>query len=501
MNIIEAMSDPAIFCNIFAGHNWAVWRIALKAIFAIPMTSAEADIYRELTGRDTPPSTAAKEAWLVCGRRSGKSFIMALIAVYLATFRDYRQFLAPGEVATIFIVAADKKQARTTLRYVKGLLEIPMLAALVEKSTEMGVELSGHVAIEVATCSSKTIRGYTLAAAICDEAAFWQDETSVEPDREVLTALRPSLATIPDALLLVASSPYARKGILWDAYQRHFRRDGDPVLVLQAPTLRMNPTVPASVIADARIADPQSAAAEYDAQFRTDVETFISREAIDLCTSRGVLERPPVEGTHYVAFVDPSGGMSDAMVLAVAHVEKDGTAVLDCTITRQPPFSPEQVVADFTVFLKRYRCTRVTGDHFGGEWPREQFRKQGITYEVSARTKRDIYLGVLPLINSGKADLLDNPKLASEFCALERRQSRGGREVIDHPLNAHDDLVNAVAGALIMANSTGNKSWIAHIAPISITRPTDGAGHIYEGGSDTSAGIVLSPWPSSFPGA
>jgi hypothetical protein len=78
------------------------------------------------------------------------------------------------------------------------------------------------------------------------------------------------MATIPDAMLLCASSPYARRGVLWEAFRRHFGRTGSPLLVWNADTRTMNPTVPQSVIDETMEADRASAAAEYGAQFRTD---------------------------------------------------------------------------------------------------------------------------------------------------------------------------------------------------------------------------------------
>jgi len=62
--------------------------------------------------------------------------------------------------------------------------------------------------------------------------------------------------------------------------------------------------------------DPASAAAEYLAKFRTDVQAFVSREQIAACVVSGVRERAPVTGTNYVAFVDPSGGTADSMTAA-----------------------------------------------------------------------------------------------------------------------------------------------------------------------------------------
>jgi hypothetical protein len=100
----------------------------------------------------------------------------------------------------------------------------------------------------------------------------------VNPDRESFAALRPAMATIPGAMLLCASSPYAKRGALWDAYRRHYGKDS-PALVWKAPTRVMNPSVPQSVIDAAIEADPASAAAEYGTEFRADVETFVSREA------------------------------------------------------------------------------------------------------------------------------------------------------------------------------------------------------------------------------
>ena len=99
------------------------------------------------------------------------------------------------------------------------------------RRTASAVELSTGVVIEVHTCSFRTTRGYSFAAVIADECAFWRDERSASPDVEVLNAVRPGLATIPGNRLVAISSPYARRGALWQAHKDHFGRDGDPILV------------------------------------------------------------------------------------------------------------------------------------------------------------------------------------------------------------------------------------------------------------------------------
>lgn len=203
------------------------------------------------------------------------------------------------------------------------------------------------------------------------------------------------------------------------------------MLVWQAPTEAMNSTVDQRIIQAAYAADPASAAAEFGAEFRTDLESLLPSEAVESCVIPGRYELPPLSGTTYKAFVDPSGGSSDSMTLAVSHTEKD-VAVLDCVRESIPPFSPEAVVAEFAVLLKTYRVHRVIGDRYGGEWPREQFRKHGIEYKCSEKSKSDIYLELLPLVMSSRIELLDNKKLVRQLVSLERRTARGGKDSIDH---------------------------------------------------------------------
>ena len=207
----------------------------------------------------------------------------------------------------------------------------------------------------------------------------------------------------------------------------------------------MNASVRQSYI-DMHVAeDPSRASAEYMAQFRTDIESFRNREAVEACIAYDVRERAPMQAVRYYAFVDPSGGSADSMTLAVGHREDD-IVVVDALRERRPPFSPEDVVSEFAELLKSYRVSKITGDRYAGEWPRERFREHGISYEPAQKPKSDFYRDMLPAINSRKLDLLDDARLLTQLVSLERRTARGGRDSVDHAPGAHDDLANAVAG-------------------------------------------------------
>jgi hypothetical protein len=99
-------------------------------------------------------------------------------ATHQPPFRDYKPYLAPGEVATIAVIASDRRQSRTIFRYTSGLLrEIPSLAAMVEDDTSDQIKLNNRVIIEITTASFRLSRGYTFASVLADETAFGERMT------------------------------------------------------------------------------------------------------------------------------------------------------------------------------------------------------------------------------------------------------------------------------------------------------------------------------------
>ena len=321
-----------------------------------------------------------------------------------------------------------------------------------DETTE-SVIVNKNVMIEIHTASYRAVRGYTLGSLIIDECAFLRsEETSANPDQEIIAAVRPGLSSIPGSMLLIGSSPYAKRGALYAAYRNHWGRDDSRVLVWRDTTQEMNPSIDPDVIAQAVEDDAARASAEYFAQFRDDIAAFVTREVVEACTVPGRYELPWISTNKYHGYVDASGGSADSMTLAIAHLEK-GVSVVDAVREVKPPFSPEATVAEFCILLKSYGITKVRGDRYAGEWPREQFRKHGLVYELSEQTASDLYQALLPKLNSRQVELLDLPRLLKQLCDLERRTARGGRDSIAHPPGQHDDIANAVAGALLIAGT------------------------------------------------
>ena len=358
------------------------------------------------------------------------------------------------------IIAADRRQARVIFRYIEAFLtKCDLLRPLIDRPTMELFELSNGINIEIMTASFKGVRGYTLVAALCDEIAFWSSEDSSNPDTEILAALKPAMATIPGAMTILLSSPYAQRGALYDTYKRYFGKERDDMLVWQAPTWVMHPSIDMDFISGEYEKDAAKAEAEYGAKFRADVQIFISEKVVDSCTEFGVFERPYRSDQFYSAFVDPSGGSRDSFTLAISHME-DGKRVLDLIREVIPPFSPEAVVAEFTREIRRYGMSFVTGDRYAGEWVSEAFTKQGIEYKLSEMSRSELYLELLSMLNSQTCLLLEHDQLKLQLLGLERRTSRAGKDTVDHVPGGKDDISNSVAGALaILSGSAPVDFW------------------------------------------
>jgi hypothetical protein len=337
VSLRKALADPHLLGSSLAGDSWHAWRTMLIAAMGEALSDEERKTFTKLTGRAHEPLECVEEAAFVIGRRGGKSKANATLAAYIAGLCTHK--LVRGERGILLCIAPDQRQATIILDHATAAFEdSPILSQLVANRASDTLELTNGVSIEVRAASFRRLRGPTYIAVIADEAAFWySDDWSANADFEILNAVRPGLATTGGPLI-IASSPYAQRGVLWETHRKHFGSQGDPrILVAQGSSRDLNSSLPQSVIDRALERDYAAALADYLAQFRTDCENFIARENVEACIAFGVRERAPADGTKYFAFADPSGGGKDSMTLAVAHLD-GGCAVLDLIREVQPPF-------------------------------------------------------------------------------------------------------------------------------------------------------------------
>jgi hypothetical protein len=259
------------------------------------------------------------------------------------------------------------------------------------------------------------------------------------------------MLSVSGAKLLCASSPYAQRGAMWEAHKANFGKDDSPVLVWQAASRVMHPGLSQAKI-DAEIAkDPARGRAEYLALFRSPSEALLALDLVEAAIERGVTVRPPRQDiATYTAFIDVSGGTgSDSFAAAISHPE-EGKAVLDAVFERRPPFSPAAVCRELREWMQQYRLSIAIGDASAAAWVIDQLAGLGVTYQHSIRNRSEIYLNALPVFASGRVLLLENERLVNQLVSLERMTSPNGRDRID-ARHGHEDLANAVCGAIVLA--------------------------------------------------
>jgi hypothetical protein len=171
------------------------------------------------------------------GRRGGKSTTLCRIGVVEALYGGHR--VPPGDLGVVAVISLSRDEAAQRLRTVKAILDALGVAY---KPIDGGIELEGRsVGFKVYTASIAGVSGFTAICVICDEVAKWRDaDTGANPAKKVLASVRPTVATMPLARIVLSSSPLGKL----DAHAAAFDAgDDDFQIVAMAPTWVANPTI------------------------------------------------------------------------------------------------------------------------------------------------------------------------------------------------------------------------------------------------------------------
>jgi hypothetical protein len=453
ITLSQALTDPALFGKTFAASSFWTWRTLARLIDGEPLREPrEIDLFKQCTGRSELPSEPVRRLILLCGRRGGKDRFLSACAIWRSALCcDWRKHISAGEQAVVILLGADKKQAGILRKYAEGLLQTPLLAQEITRSTSEVIEFRNGASLEIATNDARLVRGRSAIAVLGSECCHWRtDEYAASSDEEVVGAAEPSMAMCPDGgLLMLGSSVHRKVGYMYRQYRRLHGSAGGEDICWFAPTTVMNPALPAHVIDKALSEDAPRARAEFQNIWREDLSDFIPADVIEGCTDFGVHERAPQAGTRYVAYCDASSGVADSFAIAIAH--RGTPHMLDVVREVRPRFVPAQVIAEFAEMLcKPYGITEIQGDKYAIGFHEAEWRTHGIKFVACERTTSENYLHCLPLLLAGRVRLVDNITLRNQLASLERRVGAGDRESVTHPQHgaAHDDVSCAACGVL-----------------------------------------------------
>ena len=178
---------------------------ALNVMDGLPVADDQLPLVRAAIGPRNIPTAPVKEAYFLVGRRGGKSTTVADIAVHAAAFAD-TSVLTAGEVGYVAVVANDRRQAGIILEGCRARLRLsPILKSMVESDLAEEIRLTNQTAIRVFTCSTATVRGFTMLLAIAEESSFWRVEGR-DPGAEIVRSLEPGLITTNGKMVYISST-------------------------------------------------------------------------------------------------------------------------------------------------------------------------------------------------------------------------------------------------------------------------------------------------------
>lgn len=470
----------------------------------------EYEIYEFLTDAKYDPNKLAEvkinKIDLICGRRSGKTLLSAVISIYCAISNNWKPFLKKTPFATVLIMSHSREFSDEVLEIIRTLIESShVLSALVNKdkkntSSTMNLKVPwiidgktiqySRVQIKVAAASSKTTRGVAACAILCDEIAFWNlDESMKETDAKIMKAVRPAMKQFREfGMLIKLSSPGIKQGILYSEYQKDRAGELPPTYaVFKAPSWVMTPedVVPSEEFVEEFLLDPDSFDQEYRGNFADSLSFFITPEYIDMSVVKKITFLSPEGGAQkYTAAIDAAykGDRFTFSITSYVNGRLRQYVSKAWEGTRQKPVSSFEVAEYIRNMCKTYGIDEVAADQYSFQPLKEIFGTYGVTlkeYVFTPAFKKKIYFNLKKLIHSQQADLLDNETQTRELKELIVEQSSSGSIKIGHPAGGTDDFADALAVSAYLATEelgTGIFEVITGSAGQDYGVPTDNQG-------------------------
>jgi hypothetical protein len=394
-----------------------------------------------------------RQAVLRCGRRGGKSSTLSRLAVVEAVYG--RHEVPPGDVGFVAIISTDRPEALGRLRTVEAILDTLGVAYRPCRGGVVGIELVGRrTGFRVFTATISGVSGFTGIFVLCDEVAKWADaDTGANPAAEVLASVRPTMKTMPNARMVLSSSPMSMFDAHYDAYEQ-----GETALQITAwaPSWVANPTL---TEADCIIDEPDESkrAREYGAIPQAQAESSLISDLIAERARRTVpqpWDLSHVEGHRYAAAMDPATrGHAWTLVVATKGLDGRRRVVLarEWRGTPSAPLSPKAIMIEVQALVGAYGLRSVVTDQAAIDYLRDLVPK-GLHLIEQPWTQSEIQIAckhVLTLLQDEQLELHPDPQVKADLLGIRQQFTRNGlRMYFAEVKGRHSDYAPAVALAV-----------------------------------------------------
>jgi len=250
----------------------------------------------------------AMDLVLRVGRRGGKSSTFCRVAVAEGIYGEH--VITPGDIGVIPLVSVDRRESTGRIRNIRAILDAINMDY---RDTRDEIELKHKpVLFKTFTATIAGVSGFTAICILLDEVSKWKDsDTGVNPAGEVISSIKPTIATQPLARVFMCSSPWSTLDAHYDAFERG---NIGTQRVAYAPTWEANPSLTEEATHSLE-RDERKWLREYKGIPQAAISNAFDPEVIDDSM------RSPVAAEYGqpVLVIDPSSGGGDAFTYCLVE--------------------------------------------------------------------------------------------------------------------------------------------------------------------------------------
>ncbi len=419
---------------------------------------------------------ARMELVLVIGRRSGKSMLSSLISAYelykliARGFPQHYYGMLQSSEIRVLCIANDKAQAEIVYSEIANHVQFVdyfrssqnrATATFMKFRTESDSQRfpkdksKSTISATFRSSDSGSIRGRAVITCILDEFAFFINDGK-SSDEKVYRAINPALKQFSpkdptdrrkpigpsDGRMICISSPNSREGLFYKLYELSKTRSvaASQMLMIQAPTWEVNPTIDETDYEVERAKDPRGFETEYGANFSDRVRGWIEN-AKDLTDSvvkdliplqRGAPREPFFCGLDF-------GLADDGTAVSLSHIV-DGRIQLGYheiwypkrpwaevnphliaplvpyayTLADQARLDVDQIYAWLVALSKRFYISQGVFDEWAGIIFEQALHKRGLTQfemrKFSTADSSNMYAELKMLLYTNQFGIYDYPR-------------------------------------------------------------------------------------------
>jgi hypothetical protein len=416
------------------------------------------------------------------GRRSSKSTMAAIAAVYMAFCQEdyFRKKVRKGENYYVITIANDLKQAKIALDFIRQLLVNSPLEKEIVRETALEIALSNHCIFQAIPASARASRGKAVAMAVFDECAFGLDGDANRGTRALFDAISPSIAQFaPHSKILELSSPWLADGVFYEHFMQAKSGEFKGMACRQIPTWAINPGLPygCDFLENARKKDEEAFRVEFGAEFRRNNSTLVAPEVIDAAVNKDrttLVPQRDLMGTYVLALDPARGGKGrDDYVACIVHYEGNRLVVdkfhefeASFEIAGKMEVNIAEVEYWITEQHRMYDFESIVLDQYNSastiQSLSQSFPISELTWSVS--TKMKAFGKLKELLNSGLIELPNHKKAISQlknlgviYRASGQWTVTGGKE------SSIDDYCFCLAAAILQATKEDTIDWISSL--------------------------------------